>query len=1139
MAMKLFQHNSDAYNSALEMLEETHKAAIIHPTGTGKSFIGFKLCEDNPKKTICWLSPSEYIFKTQIENWKNAGGDKLNNILFFTYAKLMGLSADELSEIKPDYIILDEFHRCGAEMWGQGVNRLIAAYPNIPVLGLSATAIRYLDNQRNMANEIFDGNIASEMTLGEAIVRGILKAPTYILSVYSYAKDLRKYQSRVNRAKSKAVRDEAQKYLDALRRSLDKSDGLDTVFKKHIKAKDGKYIVFCSNVEHMKEMVKKVPEWFGSIDTNPSVYVVYSDNAETSKEFKSFKEDQSKHLKLLFCIDMLNEGVHVEKIDGVILFRPTVSPIIYKQQIGRALSASKDKEPVIFDVVNNIENLYSIGTIEQEMQVAISYYRFLGLERNIVNERFKIYDDLQNARAIFDSLNETLTASWDLMYEHAKSYYEKHGNLEVERRYKTKDGYTLGNWIFTQRKVYKGEQYGTLGEDKIKKLEAIGMVWDNYRDLSWQRFFNAAREYYEENGNLNVIKDYVTKDGIKLGSWICRLRLYKNSNAYSKYLTDDMIKMLEEIGMIWDKNDWLFDRNFAAAKKYYEKNGDLIVPNKYVTEDGLRLWSWLQQLKHNRRHGGGAQLTEEQIKRLDSIGMIWDKKFDISWKRGYEKVLEYCAEYGNINVPTTYKTSDGFSLGGWLSDRREHPERLSDEQRGKLDSLGMIWVKEDSWEVRYALAKKYFEQHGNLKMPSNYKTNGIWLNKWLNEQKQIYKGKRKNKSFTPDQIKRLEEIGIIWDNEAELKNETAWEVQFEEAAKYYKQNGNLNVSENYRGTNGKKLSVWIINQRRKRKQDKLTKEQVERLDAIGMVWEIEDAWEKGFKYAEQYYKDFGDLSVSTNYVCADGYKLGTWITNQRNNYNNPTKHHKVSKEQAKRLESIGMKWRRGDVWEKSFGIAKQYYEQNGNLEIVRGVKINGLNLYDWIVEQRKNYKKGKLSADRIEKLNSIGMVWAFDDRWGIAFGYAEQYFKENGNLLVNISYVCPNGYKLGLWISAQRSRYNNPTTHHQISESQIKRLESIGMQWRVQGSEWEDNFNLAKKYYEKHGNLKIPRGFKFNGAGINLNTWLITQRGKRKKGKLSEEQIQKLDSIGMIWDDRNINSELAVTLSDNKYVAVG
>ena len=178
--IKLFEHNRIAYNAAVAMLASTGKAAIIHPTGTGKSFIGFKLCEDNPEKTILWLSPSEYIFKTQLEALKKSSGYVPENIEFFTYAKLMNLSDEEILDLHPDYTVLDEFHRAGAEMWGQGVQKLLKAYHDTPVLGLSATNIRYLDNQRDMADEIFEGNIASEMTLGEVIVRGILNPPKYI-----------------------------------------------------------------------------------------------------------------------------------------------------------------------------------------------------------------------------------------------------------------------------------------------------------------------------------------------------------------------------------------------------------------------------------------------------------------------------------------------------------------------------------------------------------------------------------------------------------------------------------------------------------------------------------------------------------------------------------------------------------------------------------------------------------------------------------------------------------------------------------------------------------------------------------------------------------------------------------------------
>ena len=181
--IELFAHNRIAYESAVKMLSEAGKAAVIHPTGTGKSFIGFKLCEDNPKENIVWLSPSEYIFTTQLENLQDACGYIPQNIIFLTYAKLMLMTDDEISALDCGYIVLDEFHRCGAKMWGEGVRRLLLSHANVPVLGLSATNIRYLDNQRDMADELFEGNIASEMTLGEAIARGILSAPKYVVSL--------------------------------------------------------------------------------------------------------------------------------------------------------------------------------------------------------------------------------------------------------------------------------------------------------------------------------------------------------------------------------------------------------------------------------------------------------------------------------------------------------------------------------------------------------------------------------------------------------------------------------------------------------------------------------------------------------------------------------------------------------------------------------------------------------------------------------------------------------------------------------------------------------------------------------------------------------------------------------------------
>ena len=328
MAIGLYPHNENAYHAALAMLRETGKAAVIHPTGTGKSFIGFKLCEDFPAKRICWLSPSEYIFQTQLENLTAESGAVPENITFLTYARLMTMGEVEITAIRPDFIILDEFHRCGAEQWGQGTQALLNAYPDIPLLGLSATNIRFLDNQRDMAKELFDGYIASEISLGEAIAREILRPPKYVLSVYSFQKDLERYESRVEKLRNPVLRGRAEELLKTLRRRLEDADGLDVVFARHLPDRHGKYIVFCSNVTHMKRMIEFVPSWFARIDPEPHVYRAYSLDPEAREAFAAFREDETDHLKLLFTIDMLNEGIHVADVDGVVLFRPTVSPII-------------------------------------------------------------------------------------------------------------------------------------------------------------------------------------------------------------------------------------------------------------------------------------------------------------------------------------------------------------------------------------------------------------------------------------------------------------------------------------------------------------------------------------------------------------------------------------------------------------------------------------------------------------------------------------------------------------------------------------------------------------------------------------------------------------------------------------------
>lgn len=836
MAITLFQHNAQAYESAALMLSRTGKAAVIHPTGTGKSFIGFKLCEEHPHDTVCWLSPSEYIFKTQIDNLRETGAQPPENIRFFTYARLMNMSDAEIAAIAPDWMVLDEFHRAGAACWGQGVARLLGRFPDVPVLGLSATAVRYLDNQRDMADELFDGNVASEMTLGEAIARGILAAPTYVCALYSYQKELERYERRVARLANPAVRDSADTVLEALRRALDKADGLDVIFDRHMTERTGKYLIFTPNLEVMRECMSKVPEWFGKVDAAPHVYSVYSADPTASASFAAFKQDgDTAHLRLLFAIDALNEGVHVEDLSGVILLRPTVSPTVYKQQIGRALSAGKTNHPVIFDIVNNFESLYSIGTVEEELRAAITYYRFFG-DGETVTERFQIIDEVRDCRTLFEQLEGTLTASWDVMFSHAKQYYEQHGNLDVPRRYKTPEGYSLGVWLQTQRQIRAGKEAGCLDEERVAKLDSLGMRWESVRDVSWEKHYRACKAYRERYGNLNIPGDYVTEDGIKLGIWIKNVRNYHRSGIKSSYFTPERERQLDALGMIWDQPNYVWERNYAAALAYYREHGNLEVPRGYI-QDGVKLNIWLTELKETYRgKREGRQLSEEQIARLNELHIRWGSKADEAWQTGLTHAKEYAREHGGLNVPYAYTSPDGYKLGVWLSKCREKHGKgtLSAERTAASEALGVVWsnARRNDWEVCYAQAQVYYCEHGDLRIPGDYVTeDGVWLGKWLNEQKQILRGKRKGKTLSAEQKSKLEQIGFTPDS----AHKDQWDKRYAVIKDWYDEHGNLDIPVGYTDEYGQKPSAWLSRQRGCLKAGRLDSRQVGLLRQVG-VW---------------------------------------------------------------------------------------------------------------------------------------------------------------------------------------------------------------------------------------------------------------------------------------------------------------
>lgn len=255
-AIKLYEHNQKAYDALLDMLGECDRACVIKPTGTGKFVIFAKMVQDNPDKRFLLLGTNDYMFNDQMANLAEiAPGFTPENLQFMTYSAAM-MAARRGEEISGyDVVVVDEFHRCGAEEWGKGVTHILDANESAKVVGFSATPIRYSDGGRNMADEMFDGNVAYSMELEEAWLRGILPIPKYVTAFYEAPKELGRLAKSIAGIKDEMVMKRFEKKYENLRRSLTEAGGVREAIAKHLKKRDAKVIVFCPRVAKLREFM--------------------------------------------------------------------------------------------------------------------------------------------------------------------------------------------------------------------------------------------------------------------------------------------------------------------------------------------------------------------------------------------------------------------------------------------------------------------------------------------------------------------------------------------------------------------------------------------------------------------------------------------------------------------------------------------------------------------------------------------------------------------------------------------------------------------------------------------------------------------------------------------------------------------
>lgn len=912
MSMTLNPVNEAAFQKAVQSLETLNRAAVFHPTGTGKSCIAWKVVEAHPQTTFFWLvAGAQRLALRQAELTRYNGGTLPGNVRFCDCEKLAAATPEQwvrLGEQKPGCIVLDCYHELSAVCWAQSVQKLLRMCPQAKVLGLG------VPNGAPVcaaAQELFADCIVSHMTVAEAMAAGTMPVPSaYAALLWPQEEELATLRARIKNLCMPKGDTSLRVQYEELSWSLRQVENLTVLLPRLLSDTSGHYLVLFESAAYQEKLGAELEQLLRTVD--PAVRFYAADHAcfADSAAVETFLSDTAPGPKVLLCVNAPGVQQPLEGLAGVILVRQSSLMSTFKQMLCRALVAAGSRSVPVFDLVAQFEGLGNGRTLQRDCTEAMT-------RAGSKTPGFRQERPMQQTYRLYGKLRREMEARWEVLCQAAADAAAKEGTLELPRSYTIHSGVPVGKWLELQRQVQAGQRPGRLTAEQAAKLEKLGIRWNHRLEAAWEKGFASAQKYRTEHGDLLVPVRYRDKNDFALGEWI----VYNRQRYLGGNLTQNRIERLEAIGMVWSTSNDLWEQNYAAATQYYLEHGDLEVPIKYETPSGFGLGVWLGAQRAAHKAG---ELPQEQVERLDALGMDWTNRNDRKWMSLYDVAAAYYHEHGNLNVPSEYVTPDGVLLGKWVVRQRYaylNPDRSSarvtPERKALLDKLGMVWEKYDPWQERYDLALAYKTEHGDLEIPSVYKTaDGVWLGSWVSRQRQAL-----NSGSSALSSERRKLLRILFKGERRPSDPAAdhgtvreanWERNFRSAARYARKYKHLLVPASYVDSDGVRLGVWISNLRaaRKNRPDsyQVTPAHIKKLNSIGMVWDARDAkWGTAYQQAKAYYKAHGNLHAAANYKSDEtGFCLGDWLRRMREW--DTTHDPKLTPERRAMLDKIGMEW---------------------------------------------------------------------------------------------------------------------------------------------------------------------------------------------------------------------------------------
>ena len=684
--LELLPHQNEAYQAVIKKFEEKGKAAVIFPTGCGKSFVALEYILKHPDERVLFLAPRraianqmyEYVVRyiggdtrsieeiqkeygtgnNPSESLKLAARSYIPNIECMLYQMISAYgerqSVDEiLNSLKPTMIIVDEMHHlktksiratAGSNVvedneeyeeefsnrierenkWGKKFKKFLEDNPQAKLLGLSATPIRH--DGANVVERIFKDAVASQKSLLEAMEEGIIYPPKYVVPDFVREDELETLLEKIEQAEG-ARKEELKAEYDELALKSANAPGIPQLMEENISEKDGKYIIFCKDISDMKEKMANAKEWFGKIDEEPEIYGISSQDNTSAEQLQSFNNSKSSHLKLMYCVGMIDEGVHLNNVSGVILATKTESRPVYTQRVGRCISSKKNgKQAIVIDLVNNNEILSNKEEVEYgyEINDIEALQQLIDWINNKNNGKLPEYSAEKSQK---EKTMARRMARINNKYIKYAQNQEMIKQLDKEEQDKIQDIIELGNTIGLFSKAIKLD----FSDEEQRQEDLINQFIDGIAIKGVRKDFVRLLQERLREGTFKEVMQFCEKNGrlpkqvVGTKATLTEEQIYEN-NLYARWCRCDEKQLVDKYSGV----------PIEKVPEEYKSIVEQVRSYGYGIEEKLTTYQKVIQFceKNGRLPkqvvGTKAALTEEQL---------YEKNLYGSWLRSDEKKL--------------------------------------------------------------------------------------------------------------------------------------------------------------------------------------------------------------------------------------------------------------------------------------------------------------------------------------------------------------------------------------------------------------------------------------------------------------------------------------------------------------------